>query len=79
MLVINASLLNFSNMVIGIISLEMLFPSSIVATMIRFRNFMSHENLFYIKAYRHQNLMMTYYTNSKRLLLGVIFLTSFEK
>ena len=33
MLVINALLLNFSNMVIGIISLERLFPSCIAAIM----------------------------------------------
>ena len=33
MLMINASLLNFSNSVIGIISLEGLFPSNIAATM----------------------------------------------
>ena len=41
MLVIKASLLNFSNRVIGIISLERLFPSSIAATMNQFQNSMS--------------------------------------
>ena len=40
MLVINALLLNFSNMVIGIISLERLFPSSIAATKNLFQNSM---------------------------------------
>ena len=42
MLVINALLLNFSNMVIGIISLESLFPSSIAATINLFQNSMSN-------------------------------------
>ena len=41
MLVIKASLLNFSNRVIGIISLERLFPRSIAATMNQFQNSMS--------------------------------------
>ena len=42
MLMINASLLNFSNSVIGIISLEgLFFPSYIAATMNQFRNSMS--------------------------------------
>ena len=41
MLVINALLLNFSNMVIGIISLERLFRSYISATMNLFQNSMS--------------------------------------
>ena len=41
MLVIKASLLNFSNRVIGIIRLERLFPSSIAATMNKFQNSMS--------------------------------------
>ena len=41
MLMINASLLNFSNSVIGIISLEGLFPSYIAATMNQFQNSMS--------------------------------------
>ena len=41
MLVIKASLLNFSNRVIGIISLERLFPSSIAATMNKFQKSMS--------------------------------------
>ena len=34
---------------------------------------------FYIKAYRNQNFMVTKYTNSKRLWVGLIFLTSFKK
>ena len=38
---INASLLNFSNSVIGIISLEGLFPNYIAATMNQFQNSMS--------------------------------------
>ena len=41
MLVINALLLNFSNMVIGIISLERLFPSSITTTKNLLQNLMS--------------------------------------
>ena len=41
MLVINALLLNFSNMMIGIISLERLFPRSIAATINLFQNSMS--------------------------------------
>ena len=41
MLMINASLLNFSNSVIGIISLEGLFPSYIAATMNQLQNSMS--------------------------------------
>ena len=41
MLMINASLLNFSNSAIGIISLEGLFPSYIAATMNQFQNSMS--------------------------------------
>ena len=41
MLMINASLQNFSNSVIGIISLEGLFPSYIAATMNQFQNSMS--------------------------------------
>ena len=45
MLVINALLLN-SNMVIGIISLERLFPSSIAATMNLFQNPMSTKITF---------------------------------
>ena len=41
MLMINASLLNFSNSVTGIISLEGLFPSYIPATINQFQNSMS--------------------------------------
>ena len=41
MLMINVSLLNFSNSDIGIISLEGLFLSYIAATMNQFQNFMS--------------------------------------
>ena len=41
MLMINASLLNFSKSVIGIISLEGLFPSYIATTMNQFQNSMS--------------------------------------
>ena len=41
MLMINASLLKFSNSVIGIISLEGPFPSYIAATMNQFKNSMS--------------------------------------
>ena len=41
MLMINASLLNFSNSVIGIISLEGFFPSYIAAIMNQFQNSMS--------------------------------------
>ena len=46
MLMINASLLNFSNTFIGIISLEGLFPSYIAVTMNQFRNSMSDKNSF---------------------------------
>ena len=46
MLMINASLLNFSNSVIGVISLEGLFPSYITATMNQFQNSMSEKNSF---------------------------------
>ena len=41
MLVINVKLLNFSNRVTGIMSLERFFPSSIADTMNLFRNSMS--------------------------------------
>ena len=41
MLMMNASLLNFSNSVIGIKSLEGLFPSYIAATMNQFQSSMS--------------------------------------
>ena len=41
MLMINASQLNFSNSVIGIISLKGLFPSYIAATLNQFQNSMS--------------------------------------
>ena len=41
MLMINASLLNFSNSVIGIISLEGIFPCYIAATMNQFQNSVS--------------------------------------
>ena len=41
MLMITASLLNFSNSVIGIISLEGLFPCYIAATMNQFQNSMA--------------------------------------
>ena len=40
MLTINASLLNFSNSIIGIISLEGIFPSYIAVTMNQFQNSM---------------------------------------
>ena len=46
MLMINASLLNFSNSGIDIISLEGLFPSYITATMNQFQNLMSDLNSF---------------------------------
>ena len=55
--VINVLRLNYSNRVIGIISLEKLFPSSIADTMYCFQNLMSDYNLFYIKANRNQNIM----------------------
>ena len=41
MLMLNVSLLNFSNSVIVIISLEGLFPSNMAATMNQFQNSMS--------------------------------------
>ena len=47
------------------LSLESLFPSSVADTMNWYQNLMSDEDLFYIKAYRNQNFMRTYYTNSK--------------
>ena len=47
------------NRVIGIISLEGLFPSSIADTMNWFQNSMSDLNLFYTKAYRNQDFMVT--------------------
>ena len=45
--------------VIGIISLERSFPSSIANTMNWFKNSMSDQNLFYMQAYRNQNFMVT--------------------
>ena len=46
MLMINASLLSFSNSVFGIISLEGLFPSYIAATVNQFQKSMSDYNSF---------------------------------
>ena len=79
MLVINASLHNFSNRVISIISLERPFSKFYRRHYDSTSKFNVRLKFFYIKAYRNQNLMMTKYTNSKRLLVVVIFLINFEK
>ena len=79
MLVINASLQNFSNRVIGIISLERSFSKIYHRHYDSTSKFNVLLKFFYIKAYRNQNLMMTKYTNSKRVLVALIFLVNFEK
>ena len=63
MLVINASLQNFSNRVIGIISLEMPYSEFYHRHYGLTSKFNVRLKFFYIKAYRNQNLMMTKYTN----------------
>ena len=74
MLVINASLRNFPNRVIGIISLVRLFSKFYGRHYDSASKFNVQLKFFYIKAYRNQNLLMTKNTNSKRLLVVLIFL-----
>ena len=74
MLLMNVHLLNFSNRAIGTITLERHFPSSIADTMSWFQNSMSDLSVYFTsRPIQNQNFMVTLYTNSKRLWVGLIF------